>query len=31
MDLDESMHFVLWCDGDLAQLAVATDPETVAT
>jgi hypothetical protein len=31
MDLDESMCFVLWCDRDLAQLAVATDPKTVAT
>jgi hypothetical protein len=30
MELDSSMKFVLWCDGDLAQLDVLTDPEYVA-
>jgi hypothetical protein len=28
--LDDSHTFVVWCDGDFAQLDVTTDPETVA-
>jgi hypothetical protein len=30
MPLDESHRFVVWCNGDFAQLDVTTDPETVA-
>jgi hypothetical protein len=30
MELNSSMKFILWCDGDLAQLDVLSDPEYVA-